>query len=347
MGIPTPTNASSPSVRSPSVLLVQSERGGVGFPTPPKDSFPSVQSQSGRSVLDERNSVGIPTLPAVWVFPLCSRWMSQFQVLATSSLRRIRFSRLLHFRTLPISTHVHWFFSPTVKNCRLDELVVFQLRTPGLTLHKHCTETLADHSLQKSFQLRENVASKRKSTTAQLNDPEHAPKVQEGAALLSDSPLVQVKEVDVSVLLLDKHRTWTPQAKELLSTLQHQKSNVFPPKGWPDLCLQTNKGPSPPWSKMYPYGFPCLSQHTKRVNDAVTTEIAFPPVLAFATVTQKNTLLVLFGSDERGKAHFGEPCSWWQTEDEGLLAVLEGLSTLVSLSNNGQTRAVSNRGLWA
>ena len=73
---------------------------------------------------------------------------------------------------------------------------------------------------------------------------------------------------------------------------------------------------------MYPYGFPWLSQQAKRVNDAVTTESAFLLALALAAVTQNNTGMVLFAAEERGKAHFGEPCSWWQTEDARLLAHL-------------------------
>ena len=67
-------------------------------------------------------------------------------------------------------------------------------------------------------------------------------------------------------------------------------------------------------NKRYPSGFPWLSQHTKRVNDAVTVETAFLIALAFAAMAQNSTGLVLFAAEERGKAHFGEPCSWWQTE---------------------------------
>ena len=44
--------------------------------------------------------------------------------------------------------------------------------------------------------------------------------------------------------------------------------------------------------------------------------------LSFAAMTQTNTGLVLFAPEERGKAHFGEPCSWWQTEDVQHLAEL-------------------------
>ena len=39
-------------------------------------------------------------------------------------------------------------------------------------------------------------------------------------------------------------------------------------------------------------------------------------------MAQNSTGLVLFAAEERGKAHFGEPCSWWQTEDLHLLAEL-------------------------
>ena len=66
--------------------------------------------------------------------------------------------------------------------------------------------------------------------------------------------------------------------------------------------LFANKqGPSPLMSKMYPYGFPWLSHHTKRVNDAVTTETAFLLFLAFATMTRKNAAMRILE----------KPCSCW------------------------------------
>ena len=71
--------------------------------------------------------------------------------------------------------------------------------------------------------------------------------------------------------------------------------------------------------KSYPCGYPWLSQHTKRVNDAVTIEAAFMLALALATLTQNNTALALLVA-EGGKAFYGEPCSWWQTEEVRLMS---------------------------
>ena len=68
--------------------------------------------------------------------------------------------------------------------------------------------------------------------------------------------------------------------------------------------------------------FHWLSQHAKRVNDSVTVDTAVLLTLLFAAMTQNNTGLVLFTSEERGNAHFGESCSWWQTEDVQHLAEL-------------------------
>ena len=86
--------------------------------------------------------------------------------------------------------------------------------------------------------------------------------------------------------------------------------------------LANTQGPAPLRNKRYPDGFPCLSQHAERVNESVTVDTAVLLVLSFAAMTQNNTGLVLFASEERGKAHFVEPCSWWQTEDVQHLAEL-------------------------
>ena len=101
--------------------------------------------------------------------------------------------------------------------------------------------------------------------------------------------------------------------------MQQQQFDVIvitlPAKGMSRALFANDQGPSPLRSKLYPYGFPWLSQHTKRVNDAVTIEASFLMVLAFAAILQDNTGMVLFAAEERGKAHFGEPCSWWQSKE--------------------------------
>ena len=259
--------------------------------------------------------MGIPTLPAVNVAVSES---GNIHTQNSSSLTISPISRSLDFDSFSRD------FQPKSENCSPDELAVLQLRTPGLTPHKKCTESLADRGACKSAPCKaKRVQLKVLSVFA---GPEHAPKVQDGAALLSDLLLVQVKEVDVSSLQLDKHKTWTLQAKELLSNVQHQKFDIvfvsLPAKGMARPLFANKQGPSPLRGKMYPYGFPWLSQQAKRVNDAVTTEAAFLLALALAAVTQNNTGMVLFAAEERGKAHFGEPCSWWQTEDVRLLAHL-------------------------
>ena len=44
--------------------------------------------------------------------------------------------------------------------------------------------------------------------------------------------------------------------------------------------------------------------------------------LAFAAMTQKGTGMVLTTSEERGDAHRGEPCSWWQAAETKHLATM-------------------------
>ena len=88
------------------------------------------------------------------------------------------------------------------------------------------------------------------------------------------------------------------------------------------LLFANASGPSPQRSRMYPYGFPWLPQQGKRATDSVTINAAILLMLAFAAMTQKSTPLLLTTSEERGEAHFGEPCSWWQTVEVKILAKL-------------------------
>ena len=87
-------------------------------------------------------------------------------------------------------------------------------------------------------------------------------------------------------------------------------------------------GPSPQRNRRYPDGFPWLPQQGKRATDSVTINAAALLVLAFAAMTQKNTALVLTTSKERGEAHFGEPCSWWQTAEVKHIANLANRGAL-------------------
>ena len=155
---------------------------------------------------------------------------------------------------------------------------------------------------------------------------ELSPRVEEGAALLAGDMSVKVKTVDVSSWLLDKYRAWTPAARELVHSIQQQSFDLvfvtLPAKGTSRALFANKQGPAPLRNKRYPYGFPWLSQHAKRVNDSITVDTAFLLTLSFAAMTQNNTGPVLFASEERGQAHFGEPCSWCQTEDVQHLAEL-------------------------
>ena len=96
----------------------------------------------------------------------------------------------------------------------------------------------------------------------------------------------------------------------------------LPAQGMSRTLLANANGPSPQRSRRYPYGFPWLPQQGKGATDSVTINAAALLVLALAAVTQKNTALVLPTSEERGEAHFGEPCSWWQTAEVKHLAEL-------------------------
>ena len=83
-----------------------------------------------------------------------------------------------------------------------------------------------------------------------------------------------------------------------------------------------SSGPSPLRSRRYPYNFPWLTAQCKRAVDAITIQAATLMVYAFATMTQRRTGLLLFASEECGEAHFGEPCSWWQSAELQLMSNL-------------------------
>ena len=117
---------------------------------------------------------------------------------------------------------------------------------------------------------------------------------------------MKIIEVGATALSLNMVKQWSAPAQEILFAIQ----------------FANRLGPSPLRSKSYPYGYPWLSQHTKRVNDAVTIEAAFMLALALATLGQNHTALALFAAEERGKAFYGEPCSRWQKEEVRLMSEL-------------------------
>ena len=101
-------------------------------------------------------------------------------------------------------------------------------------------------------------------------DPEHAPKVQEGAVLLSDSPLVQIKEVDVSTLQLDRRHGQTFVCKQTRAISAHVK----------DVPIRIPLAVTP-------------HEKGERCSDNGN---CIPPVSGFRH----------HDPEERGKAHFGE-----------------------------------------
>ena len=84
----------------------------------------------------------------------------------------------------------------------------------------------------------------------------------------------------------------------------------------------STEGPAPQRSRLYPYGFPWLTQQGKIAADTVTINAVVIFVLAFAAMTQKNTEVVLTTSQERGEPRRGEPCSWWQASEAKHLATM-------------------------
>ena len=193
VGVPTvpavlfPTSA---SVQAQSFPLVQGEEIGVGIPTPTIAVSPSVLSPS---VLSGAGSVRIPTLPAVNVAVSRS---GNNHTQNSPSLPISPISRSLDFESFSLD------FQPKSENCSPDELAVLQLRALQLTPHEKCTGSLVGRDAHKSAQCKAKRAQLK--VLSVFAGPEHAPKGQEGAALLSDLLLVQVKEVDVSRQTQDK-----------------------------------------------------------------------------------------------------------------------------------------------
>ena len=155
---------------------------------------------------------------------------------------------------------------------------------------------------------------------------EQAPSIAEGVKLLQGHQKVQETLADVSGWDMDKSHRWTQDAQRLLFDISQGKFDMvwitLPTQGMSRTLFANANGPSPQRSRRYPYGFPWLPQQGKRATDAVTIHAATLLVLAFAAMTQKGTALVLTTSEERGEAHFGEPCSWWQTAEVRYLAKL-------------------------
>ena len=152
-----------------------------------------------------------------------------------------------------------------------------------------------------------------------------APNFEAGSKLLSGIK-VQLEEIDVSLWQLNKARKWTTPAKNLLFQVQQGNFDLvcvtLRVHGMSRALFANSSGPSPLRSRRYPYGFPWLTAHSKRAVDEITIQAATLMVYAFATMTRRSTGLLLFASEERGEAHFGEPCSWWQSSELQLVSRL-------------------------
>ena len=157
-------------------------------------------------------------------------------------------------------------------------------------------------------------------------DTGQAPNLTEGIKLLAGEQSAQVKAVDVSEWRLDKLGKWSNEAQELLFKIAQGHFDVVwlttPTKGMARSLFTDAEGPAPQRHRLYPYGFPWLTQQGKRAAVAVTVTAATLFVLAFEAMTQKGTGMVLTTSEERGEAQRGEPRSWWQAAETKHLATM-------------------------
>ena len=315
VGLPTPPTVSC-SVSRIQQVPGPCKESGVGLPTPQTMLCPESQIQQSTGPC-MTSGVGIPTPLEDSAKHASSPVGSKFLAMSQPSQNSVSSKN-------PVFTAFSSNFTENSKNCSPDELTVLELRGPGLTPHKKSTGFLAALSRPTSESPR--WTGRTLNVLSVFSGQEHAAKLQEGASLLQGSPLVQVKEVDTTALGLNLVKQWPVQAKEILFDIQQQKFDLvlisLPSKGMSRTMFANKLGPSPLRSKGYPYGYPWLSQHTKRVNDAVTIEAAFMLALALATLVQNHTALALFAAEERGKAFYGEPCSWWQTEEVRLMSEL-------------------------
>ena len=170
-----------------------------------------------------------------------------------------------------------------------------------------------------------DTSPRRSKVLSLFADRSQAPLFRAGADLLSGTT-VHLEEIDISLWQLDKARKWTTPAKNLLFQVQQGNFDLvcvtLPVHGMSRALFANSSGPSPLRSRRYPYGFPWLTAQCKRAVDAITIQAATLMVYAFATMTQRSTGLLLFASEERGEAHFGEPCSWWQSTELQLMSNL-------------------------
>ena len=160
-------------------------------------------------------------------------------------------------------------------NLSPDELTLSELRTSGLTPQQKSTGFLARSEVQEGSQYKGSQPREGRPPTetpawkgrtlrvlSVFSGQELSPRVEEGAGPLAGDMSVKVKTVDVSSWLLDKHRAWTPAAKELLHSIQQQSYDLvfvtFPAKGMSRALFANKQGPAPLRNKRYPYGFPLV-----------------------------------------------------------------------------------------
>ena len=237
-----------------------------GVPTLPA-ILPACALGSVESIaFEKKGRVGFPTRPAV---------LSCVPPVSVSDPQKLQLSSSAKSHDSAAFSQV---FARSSSDSSPGELTVAELRTGGPTPQQKSTGFLARHRVAECSKTYSNVSKLPQDTPAWkgrslkvlsvFSKQEQAPRVQEGAALLANSTSVQVEEVEISSFQLDKHRAWTPQAKELLFKVQQQSFNLvfvtLPTKGMSRALFANTQGPAPMRNKRYPYGFPWLSQHTKR-----------------------------------------------------------------------------------
>ena len=112
----------------------------------------------------------------------------------------------------------------------------------------------------------------------------------------------------MSLRQLAKVRKWTQAAKNLLFQIQRGSFDL--------VChLASSWHVSCSVCKQFGTNTASQSQVSLRFHLAVTIQAATCLVYAFATMTRRSRGLSLFASEERGDAHFGESCSWWQSSE--------------------------------
>ena len=163
-----------------------------------------------------------------------------------------------------------------------------------------------------------DTTPRRSNLLSLFPDRSLAPNLEAGSKLLSGIK-VQLEEIDVSLWQLNKARKWTTPSKNLLFQVQQGNFDLvcvtLPVHGMSRALFANSSGPSPT-------GFLGSRHKANALLMRSPFRQRLSMVYAFATMTRRSTGLLLFASEERGEAHFGEPCSWWQSSELQLMSSL-------------------------